>query len=907
HNAWHGAPLDDVAGGILASEEFRGIADACLNLDFTYRQAQRSPHDRGLAAEELVRNGASMPRTHLWHDLLLSGLEWVRGIVPDESLPEVVGPVVEALKSNFVGVVDIDELIDQKFAFNPAWFVAANQGVPGLDRVAAADLEAFAAQAVWSGEAEISPFFEIAGDGRATVRRKIFEPAYEDESPSLDALLEQVVIAAKNGLLEHWLFDEFTYIRERKKAFAPGLSDSWEPIASPYLDFLINGDARAIRPHPLFCPVAYNSFNAYSNEESGAFAHFLQVGQFLGYRTSALFDPDYYNALNPLAKLDLENGRYCSAIESYCKEGLSKGLPFSPDFNADYYSRTYEDVARGLKERTVNAAWHFLREGAYEGRRGTPYFDPQYYARRYPFIDKICRDSSISVLEHFLLFGRFDGMRPSEPLLDREIDILQAKGLYERRALDALIRLSRRPLDFTHFTAQDPLVSIIVPVHNQISFTARFLELAYFACAELKRRTSASCEIIVVSNGSTDKTDEFVKSFSGIKSVISAETLGYPRAVNEGAKLADAQYLLIVNNDVEFDPGIFADLVESFSETPDCGALGPRILSMDMTIQEAGSFIAPNGSTFGFGRGTRSSTLSGTNRDVVDYVSGCFLFLERQDFEALGGFDEAFSPGYYEEVDLCLRIASELGKQAVLDLGISILHYENASFMKGRPPEASHALIVRNRQKIMLKHPRISETLSLQKFRVPAGATAIGGARNVRVLVIDDLIPDPRLGSGFGRTAEVLRVFHDVGVAFDVMALHPTPAVDEYEFPDVALYRDWMPGQSLEELLQADAAPYSHIWLCGPQNVGRLAPSLEAYKSRHEALIICDIGAIGIEGVVKAAPISDGTHLDGQTRDMLPVGLPELAIVDRFITANEVDVATIRSAGISKVSIRRTD
>ncbi|WP_162789832.1 glycosyltransferase, partial [Acinetobacter baumannii] len=133
------------------------------------------------------------------------------------------------------------------------------------------------------------------------------------------------------------------------------------------------------------------------------------------------------------------------------------------------------------------------------------------------------------------------------------------------------------------------ILSVIVPVHNQASFTARFLDLAYYGAAEVIRRCGRTLEVIIVSNGSTDETAELLASTPGIKYVDEQKALGYPAAANVGVGMASGDLVVVVNNDIEFEPAVFADLIESYFRIPNCGAIGPRILSMDLSVQEVGA------------------------------------------------------------------------------------------------------------------------------------------------------------------------------------------------------------------------------------------------------------------------------------------------------------------------------
>ena len=71
-------------------------------------------------------------------------------------------------------------------------------------------------------------------------------------------------------------------------------------------------------------------------------------------------------------------------------------------------------------------------------------------------------------------------------------------------------------------------------------------------------------------------------------------------------------------------------------------------------------------------------------RRDVDFCSGVFLMTRTGLFKELGGFDEAFAPAYYEEVDYCMRLW-EHGARVVYDPWIVVDHYEYGSAGSSRP------------------------------------------------------------------------------------------------------------------------------------------------------------------------------------------------------------------------------
>jgi GT2 family glycosyltransferase len=900
-HSWIGVPRISLLNGLVLSDEFRVKCDALLSdgLHNLFRNRNRSILP--MVKPFLMEMGAPEPRSDTWPDFLVAGIEAAKSVLDRDEIPESGIFVAQMIASDYQAAPEKPELLNELIRFDRDWILRSNKNVPALRDISVSELEALVPMIVVNGEAEISPYFKIAGPENHGLRRRIFGRDKRPIDFTLNDVILKLKIAFRNGLLFHWLFDGSYYESQREQAFTGGRVARWDPDENPYTDFLQNGDANNIRPHWLFCPTAYKLLNPDLKLEHSCFRHFVQIGQFEERRTSALFEPNYYRTMNPGVQLDVGSGTYTSLLESFCRTASAHYAPFVPDFDLSYYQTAYPDVrADGL--HVVSEAHHFLVFGVWEGRNPNPYFDNTYFAQRYPWIGTQCRKLGISLLEYFLLIGRHDNMKAARPLADRTIDMLQAKGLYERRAKESLIRGLRRPLDFTPLGSDSPILSVIVPVHNQASFTARFLDLAYYGAAEVIRRCGRTLEVIIVSNGSTDETAELLAATPGIKYVDEQKALGYPAAANVGVGMASGDLVVVVNNDIEFEPAVFADLIESYFRIPNCGAIGPRILSMDLSVQEVGAFIAGDGNSFGFGRGERSTYNAIQSVERVDYVSGCFLCLSRADFLDLNGFDGEFSPGYYEEVDLCFRLAEKLDKHVFVDSAITITHYEHASFLKGRPPTVSYPTILRNRKRLLKKHTSIGRRPAVDKMMGAAGLARFGISKS-RVLVIEDLVPDPRLGSGFGRAAEVLRTFHEMGVAYDVVAVNPTVKVDDYEFGDIMLYRNWMPGESVEEVLNRTPGHYSHIWVCRTHNLTRFYSILKTHKDIWNTRIVCDTEAVSVQRTIELAKLQGHAPSEDAVVELVAAEFNASTIVDRFIAVNDRDAGYIRSIGLTNVSV----
>jgi GT2 family glycosyltransferase len=166
---------------------------------------------------------------------------------------------------------------------------------------------------------------------------------------------------------------------------------------------------------------------------------------------------------------------------------------------------------------------------------------------------------------------------------------------------------------------------------------------------------------ILVDNASSDGTVEAVRAgFPGVEVLVNDENLGFAEGNNVGIRRAlegAAAWVLLLNNDVEVEPGFLRALLEEAERRPDAGALGPLILfgPPSELIWFAGASYDPrkgyNGRQRGYGEP------AGPPFDEVwqtDRICGAAMLVPRTVLEEVGGFDTGLF-AYYEDTDWSLR------------------------------------------------------------------------------------------------------------------------------------------------------------------------------------------------------------------------------------------------------------
>ena len=343
------------------------------------------------------------------------------------------------------------------------------------------------------------------------------------------------------------------------------------------------------------------------------------------------------------------------------------------------------------------------------------------------------------------------------------------------------------PVDLTLPFAEAPDVSIILVLHNQAELT--------LACLESIAQTLASApfgvEIVIADNASTDETSSLLDRLNGVTILRNAQNLHFLKAVNFAAHQARGGTLLLLNNDAQLLPGSLASALAVLNHDETIGAVGGRIILPDGTLQEAGSIIWRDGACSGYCRGGDPASTDVMFQRDVDYCSGAFLLTRTETWRALGGFDEAFAPAYYEETDYCVRLWQR-GLRVVYDPDSVILHFE---FGSSASTEGALALQAINLAVFKAKH---ADWLAAQFPASPANVLAASASRSSRprILVVDDRIPRPELGAGYPRAHRLLHELVEAGADVSLFPMYR----HEETWPNVRRALD----KRIEVLIRAD-------------------------------------------------------------------------------------------------------
>lgn len=196
-----------------------------------------------------------------------------------------------------------------------------------------------------------------------------------------------------------------------------------------------------------------------------------------------------------------------------------------------------------------------------------------------------------------------------------------------------------------------PIISVVTINFNGKQFLKRCLDSVLLE----KQRPF---EIILVDNGSTDGSPEFIRKQFGnekkLKLIILRKNVGAAKARNIGVQNSSGKYVLILDNDTKIKPGWFDKIIDFINQHPNLGLAQPKLLTMHTNkFNYAGDFISPFGFLIERARGVEDQG----QFDRVDKIFSLNIasaFFRKQVFEELSGFDEDYYL-YWEETDLAWR------------------------------------------------------------------------------------------------------------------------------------------------------------------------------------------------------------------------------------------------------------
>ncbi len=216
------------------------------------------------------------------------------------------------------------------------------------------------------------------------------------------------------------------------------------------------------------------------------------------------------------------------------------------------------------------------------------------------------------------------------------------------------------------------VASIVIPAWNAWDHTRRCLQ-------SLGSTLGPSDQVVVVDNGSTDGTRQALAAYAWVEVVANEENRGFAGGCNDGAAKARGDVVVFLNSDTIVPAGWLDELLAPFDRN-DVGAVGPRSDNVSGR-QKTPAVPDPDEDPQAFSEFAEEWRVihSGQTSDAGRLTGFC-LALRKSVFDELGGFDERFEIGGFEDDDLCRRVRHR-DLRLLISHGSFVHHRAHASFV----------------------------------------------------------------------------------------------------------------------------------------------------------------------------------------------------------------------------------
>jgi GT2 family glycosyltransferase/glycosyltransferase involved in cell wall biosynthesis/tetratricopeptide (TPR) repeat protein len=448
-----------------------------------------------------------------------------------------------------------------------------------------------------------------------------------------------------------------------------------------------------------------------------------------------------------------------------------------------------------------------------------------------------------------------------------------------------------------------PLTSIIIPVFNQVNYTKQCID-------RISTNTPRPFEIIVVNNGSTDGTKEYLDSLQSSEFKIQHlnENTGFVNACNEGAKIASGEYLVFLNNDTLPEDGWLEALISAIEKMPSVGAVGAKLVYPDGKLQEAGSLVFSDSTPWNYGKGDDPEKPQYNYIRETPYSSAACLLIRRKLFEQIGGFDQRYSPAYWEDVDLAFEVRKR-GSKVIYQPAARIVHFEgvtggtdvNSGYKKY---QVRNQEIFREKWASELKRQPVFDSNKLKSASIQNS--------NSRVLAIEHYLPSIDRNSGSHRAYQFMKLIRRADHPLTLVASNgeyqkrqkielqnlgiETYATDLMNL-DSNGYRPTVAPIHWDHLLKQ--GDYSLAIISGYRNVAVYLPLIRKHSpSTKIALDTVDVHFLREQ---RKASLYGSDHLHETATQIKEMELNMCKQADALIAVTEEDAAVLRNAlGVEK-------
>ncbi len=217
-------------------------------------------------------------------------------------------------------------------------------------------------------------------------------------------------------------------------------------------------------------------------------------------------------------------------------------------------------------------------------------------------------------------------------------------------------------------------VSIVALTFNGLKYTRQFID-------SIKSYTKNKYELIIIDNCSTDGTIKYLEKLgndnSNIKIIYNKQNEGFPKGINQGIKAASGKYIVVANNDIVVTKSWLERLIEVAESDEKIGLVGPISNAVSGVQLDKDAKYQDIEKMHAYARKVKKNNFGKTLR--FPRVAFLCTLIKREVIDKIGGLDERFSPGNFEDDDFCLR-AQLAGYKTLIAQDVFIHHYGSKSF-----------------------------------------------------------------------------------------------------------------------------------------------------------------------------------------------------------------------------------
>jgi GT2 family glycosyltransferase len=217
-----------------------------------------------------------------------------------------------------------------------------------------------------------------------------------------------------------------------------------------------------------------------------------------------------------------------------------------------------------------------------------------------------------------------------------------------------------------------PLTTLVLVTFNKVELTLQCLESVY-------AHTEAPFEVVVVDNASSDSTVSDLRALGkdNLTVIANPNNDGFGRGCNIGADAAKGEFILFLNNDTLVCAGWLKRMLRAFEVHPALGMVGP-ITNVASNTQRLDHQQDDSLAAYAQVAGRLATGHAGELCREERLIGFCLL-LPRTVWDEVGGFDERYGIGHYEDDDLSAKIA-KAGFALAVTTDVYIYHFAGQSF-----------------------------------------------------------------------------------------------------------------------------------------------------------------------------------------------------------------------------------